>query len=294
MTDRSNSVGSRPNESAGAMRSAGSSSREVRGSKVFDLVAWIAFALVVLALVVLPIYSYLFAGAIPFYSHWYAWAAIDPGLYGWYGDWRAVAFSVAYFSIFVLAFLRSPRPREWRHLGVAEAYLVALFTEMFGLPLTIYLLGSVFGINLGFGRMEGQLWAVLLDRLGLLPLGGGVALVMAVSGVLINLSIALMAAGWWQTWRTRGELVTGGLYRFVRHPQYTGFVLLISGFMIQWPTLLTLVLFPILIFAYVRLARREERDLDERFGERYIAYRAYTPMLVPGWPSGAKGSVSER
>ncbi len=86
MTDRSNSVGSGPNESAGAMRSAGSSSREVRGSKVFDLVAWITFALVVLALVALPIYSYLFAGAIPFYSHWYAWAAIDPGLYGWYGD----------------------------------------------------------------------------------------------------------------------------------------------------------------------------------------------------------------
>jgi hypothetical protein len=47
---------------------------------------------------------------------------------------------------------------------------MALFTEMFGLPLTIYFLGSVFGVNLGFGRMEGQLWAVLLDRLRLLPL----------------------------------------------------------------------------------------------------------------------------
>jgi hypothetical protein len=168
--DRANPANLGPNESAGTVRFAGSSSREVRGSKVFGLVAWIAFALAVLWLVVLPIYNYLFAGAIPFYSHWYAWAAINPNLYGWYGDWRAVAFSVVYFSIFVLAFLRSPRPREWRHLGVAEAYLVALFTEMFGLPLTIYFLGSVFGVNLGFGRMEGQLWAVLLDWLRLLPL----------------------------------------------------------------------------------------------------------------------------
>ncbi len=285
MTDRSNSAGSGPNESASAMRSAGSSSGEVRGSKVFGLVAWIAFALVVLALAVYPIYSYLFAGAIPFYSHWFAWAAMASDHYGWYGDWRAVAFGVVYFSIFVLAFLGSPRRREWRHLGVAEAYLVALFTEMFGLPLTIYLLGSVFGVNLGFGMMEGHLWAVLLDRLGLLPLGWGVALVMAVSGALINLGIALMAAGWWQIWRARGELVTGGLHRFVRHPQYTGFVLLITGFLVQWPTLLTLVLFPILIFAYVRLARREERDLEQRFGDEYAAYRARTPMLLPGWPA---------
>lgn len=251
-------------------------------SRLFGFVAWIAFALVALALVVYPIYSYLLAGAIPFYSHWFAWAAIAPDQPGWYGAWRAVAFAVVYFSVFVLAFLYSPRRREWRHLGVAEAYLVALFTEMFGLPLTIYLLGSVFGVNLGFGMMEGHLWAVLLDRLGLLPLGWGVSLVMAVSGALINLGIALMAAGWWQVWRAKDELVTGGLYRFVRHPQYTGFILLITGFLVQWPTLL---LFPILIFAYAQLARREERELEQRFGDEYTAYRARKPMLLPGWPA---------
>lgn len=283
--DRLNSMVSGRDERTGAVRSAESSSREGRVRWVFGRLAWIAFALAVLALAIYPIYSYLFAGGIPFYSHWFAWAAMAPDHYGWYGDWRAVAFAVVYFSIFVLAFLYSPRRREWRHLGVAEAYLVALFTEMFGLPLTIYLLGSVFGVNLGFGMMEGHLWAVLLDRLGLLPLGWGVALVMAVSGALINVGIALMAAGWWQVWRAKDELVTGGLYRFVRHPQYTGFVLLITGFLIQWPTLLTLVLFPILIFAYVRLARREERGLEQRFGDEYVAYRAQTPMLLPGWPA---------
>lgn len=265
--------------------SSGSSPRETWGSKLFGLLAWAIFALVVLALVIYPIYSYLYAGAIPFYSHWFAWAAISPDQPGWYGDWRAVAFGAVYFFLFVLAFLYSPRRREWRHLGVAGAFLVALFTEMFGLPLTIYLLGSVLGFNIGFGMMEGHLWAVLLDRLGLLPLEWGVALVMAVSGALINLGIALMAAGWWQVWRSRDELITGGLYRFVRHPQYTGFVLLILGFLVQWPTLLTLVLSPILVVVYVRLARREERDLEQRFGDEYAAYRARTPMLLPGWPA---------
>lgn len=188
----------------------------------------------------------------------------------------------AAFGLFVLAFLRSPRRREWRHLGVAEAYLVVLFTEMFGLPLTIYLLGSVLGVNLGFGMLEGHLWANLLARLGVLPLAQGVGVVMAISSALIIAGLALMAAGWWQIWRARGELVTSGLYRFVRHPQYAGFLLVIGGFLIQWPTLPTLVLFPALLVVYLRLARREERELEREFGERYAAYRARTPMLLPG------------
>lgn len=182
----------------------------------------------------------------------------------------------------MLAFLRSPRRREWRHLGVAEAYLVALFTEMFGLPLTIYLLGSVFGVNLGFGMLEGHLWAVLLDRLGLLPLAWGVSVVMAISSSLTIAGLALMAAGWWQVWRAGDELVTGGLYRFVRHPQYVGFLALAYGFLVQWPTLPTLVLFPILAITYYELARREEADLGRLFEEEYTRYHARTPMLFPG------------
>ena len=238
-------------------------SRESRG---FDRILWVGLVLAISLVAALPAYGYL---------------SDDAGS-PWYGNWGAATFAVAFFSVFVLAFLRSPRQREWRHLGLTEAYLVALFAEMFGTPLTIYLLGSVLGVNLGFGMLEGHLWAVLLDRLGILPLARGVELVMATSSIMIVLGLGLMAAGWWQIWRAREELVTAGLYRFARHPQYAGFLLLTYGFLVQWPTLPTLLMFPVLVIAYYRLARSEESELEERFEEGYVAYRARTPMVLPG------------
>lgn len=239
--------------------------------------AWLAFAVVVVALAASSAYGYLFAD--PDVA-----VAMDRAMRPWYGNWPAAVFSVALFTAFVLGLLRSPRPRAWRHLGVAEAYLVALFAEMYGVPLTIYLLGSVLGAELGFGMLEGHLWAVLLDRLGLLSLPRAVALVMATSSVLIVVGLALMVAGWWQVWRARGELVTGGLYRFARHPQYAGLLLLVLGFFVQWPTLPTALLLPVLVAVYLKQARREEAELEARFGGRYRHYRDGTPMLLPGWP----------
>lgn len=245
-------------------------------SRALGWLAWGLFGLAVVTLVGLAASIYLLMDLTSMADH-------RPD--SWYGNWRAVLFSAAFFSLFVLGLLRSPHQREWRHLGAAEAYLVALFTEMYGIPLTIYLLGSTLGVNVGFGVLEGHLWAVLLDRLGWVSLARGVGLVMAASSALIIVGLALMLAGWWQTWRARGNLVTTGLYRFVRHPQYFGFLLLTSAFLIQWPTLPTLVMFPVLLVVYVRLARREERVLATRLGESWAAYRARTPMLVPGWPT---------
>lgn len=233
---------------------------------------WALLALGVLAVSALFAYAYLFADA----------AVLEmPEGVSHYGDWAAVAFSVGLFSLLVLSFLRSPRRREWRHLGLTEAWLIALFTEMFGTPLTIYLVGSVLGARIGLGGLEGHLWAVALDRAGLLPLERGVGLVMAVSSILITVGVALMAAGWRQVWRAKGKLVADGLYRYVRHPQYTGFLAVVTGFLIMWPTLPTLVLFPVLVTAYVRLARREEVELLKAHGAAYADYRRRTPMLIP-------------
>ena len=202
----------------------------------------------------------------------------------WYGNWRAVAFSVLLFSAFVVGLLRPFKRRDWRGLGLTEAYLVALFTEMFGVPLTIYLLGSVLGFKIGFSGLEGHLWATLLDRLGVLPQAQGVALVMGGSTILILAGLALMAAGWWAVWRAKGALVTGGLYAWMRHPQYTGFILVIIAFLVQWPTIITLIMFPVLVAMYWRLARREDTELEARFGEKYTMYERQVPMFFPSPP----------
>ncbi len=199
----------------------------------------------------------------------------------WYGNWGAVMFAVLLFSAFVVGLLHPFKRRDWRGLGVTEAYLVALFTEMFGVPLTIYLLGSVLGFKIGFSGLEGHLWATLLDRLGWLPQTQGVALVMVTSTLLIVVGLTLMAAGWLAVWRAKGELVTGGLYAWMRHPQYAGLILVVVAFQIQWPTVITLMMFPILVITYRRLATREEAELDARFGARYATYKHLVPMSLP-------------
>lgn len=240
---------------------------------------WIA-ALAVLSLGVAYVY---------FFTPW--WPRLAAGDGSWYGNWAAVAFSVGFYTLFIAAFLRPPRRREWRHLGISEAYVVALFAEMFGTPLTIYLLSGVLGSQFGLDGASGHLWAVLLDRAGLVPLDQAVNWIMAVSLALIALGIGLTAVGWWQVWRAKGTLVTNGLYAFVRHPQYSGFLLVLVAFLIQWPTLITLLMFPVLVVTYIRLARREEEGLERDFGDAFRAWRARTGMLVPRLRA-APGSMS--
>jgi protein-S-isoprenylcysteine O-methyltransferase Ste14 len=67
----------------------------------------------------------------------------------------------------------------------------------------------------------------------------------------------------------------------VRHPQYAGFILVMLGFLVQWPTILTLAMFPVLVWMYMRLAHREEREVRAEFGEAYDRYAARTPGWFP-------------
>ena len=197
-----------------------------------------------------------------------------------YGFWSLVVFNAAFFVIFTLSFLVPLRRREWRPFGVYSAFIVALFTEMYGFPLTIYILTAILGSRYPalnpFSHASGHLWVTLL--------GGGAAMMTVihiVSNALMFGGLVIIATGWRQVHRAQGALVTDGIYRWVRHPQYSGLFLITIGLLIQWPTIITALTWPILLLMYVRLARKEEADMERQFGATYGAYASRVPRFLP-------------
>lgn len=197
-----------------------------------------------------------------------------------YGMWVVAAFNIGIFLFFILSFLKPRGGEEWRSMGVVIAFLAALFTEMYGFPLTIYLLsgwlGEAYPVLQPFNHKFGHLWVVVF---GGSDLAWGI--VMGLSLVFMLLGYTLLSKGWIQIHAARGGLVTNGIYAFARHPQYTGLFLLIVGFLVQWPTILTVLMAPILLNAYVHLARVEERRAITEFGQAYNDYARKTPAFFP-------------
>ncbi len=197
-----------------------------------------------------------------------------------YGMWVVAAFNIGLFLFFIFSFLKPRGGQEWRSMGVVIAFLVALFSEMYGFPLTIYLLtgwlGDAYPALQPFNHKLGHLWVVVF--------GGSTlawVVVMGLSLVLMLMGYTLLSKGWSQIHAARGGLVTDGIYAYVRHPQYTGLFLLIVGFLVQWPTFLTVLMAPVMLYAYVHLARVEERRAETEFGEEYIGYARNTPAFFP-------------
>jgi protein-S-isoprenylcysteine O-methyltransferase Ste14 len=197
-----------------------------------------------------------------------------------YGMWIIAAFNVGLFLFFFLSFLPPKGRLEWRNLGIVTAFLVALFSEMYGFPLTIYLLtgwlGDAYPVLEPFNHKFGHLWVVVFGGSNL-----AWALVMAASLVLMISGYVLLSKGWRQVHGGKGRMITDGLYGYVRHPQYTGLFLVILGFLVQWPTLLTVLMAPVLVYAYVRLAYSEEHHMLDRFGDQYREYARRVPAFIP-------------
>ncbi|HJV60361.1 MAG TPA: isoprenylcysteine carboxylmethyltransferase family protein [Albitalea sp.] len=210
-----------------------------------------------------------------------------------YGLWWLVAINSIVFVGFAYSFFKPATARDWRGFGAYSAFIVALFAEMYGFPLTIYLLSGWLaprfpGVDL-FGHDAGHLWWLLSGRQGNPHFG----VLHLLSAVAIFGGFTLLSKSWHVLYHAqrRHELATEGPYRRVRHPQYVGFVLIMLGFLLQWPTLLTLAMFPVLVVMYVRLAIAEERDSLRAFGEAWRAYAAVTPRFVPRLGGGHGGRI---
>lgn len=204
-----------------------------------------------------------------------------------YGLWSLVILNSLIFIIFAFSFAKPQTKTDWRSFGAFSAFLVALFTEMYGFPLTIYLLsgwlqtsypdinwlahdsGHLLEMTLGW---KGNPHFGPFHMLSLVFIGGGFWILSAAWNVLYKAQRA-------------GKMAVTGLYQKVRHPQYIGFIAIMFGFLLQWPTIPTLVLFPILTYMYVRLAKREEKDSKERFGKAWDDYAAHVPAFIPKFSS---------
>lgn len=200
-----------------------------------------------------------------------------------YGLWSLVIIDSVVFLVFAFSFTRPRTARDWRSFGAFSAFIVALFTEMYGFPLSIYLLSGWLashypGVD-AFSHEAGHLWHTLLGMTGHAHLDP----LHILSELLIFGGFILLASAWESLYRVQRTktLATTGPYAWVRHPQYLAFIVIMLGFLVQWPTLPTLIMFPVLLWMYVRLARKEEQEALDQFGDAYARYAATTPAFLP-------------
>lgn len=206
-----------------------------------------------------------------------------------YGLWSLVILNSVIFIIFAFSFAKPQTKTDWRSFGAFSAFLVALFTEMYGFPLTIYLLSGWLsekypGVDF-LAHENGHLWHTVFGFEG----NAHFDPMHLASFVFIGAGFWILSAAWTVLYKAQstGKLAVTGLYAKIRHPQYIGFIAIMFGFLLQWPTIPTLVLFPILSYMYVRLAKKEEADARAQFGKAYDDYAVAVPAFIPKFSTSA-------
>lgn len=200
-----------------------------------------------------------------------------------YGLWSLVVLNSAVFIIFAFSFSKPSTSKDWTSFGAFSAFIIALFTEMYGFPLSIYFLSgwlqSKFPDIDWFAHESGHFWEMIFGWKAQPHFG----LFHWASLGLMFAGFAILSSAWPILHKSlrSGTLAKTGIYAKIRHPQYVGFVLIMVGFLVQWPTILTLLMFPVLVTMYWRLSIKEERDATEKFGEEYQNYANQTPRFIP-------------
>lgn len=209
-----------------------------------------------------------------------------------YGNWVWAGANIVLFLYFLKSVFKPVNKTDWTTYKSMGAFFVALFAEMYGFPLTIYILSAVLGprVGLDLSHNSGHLWEVLFKskidpHLSFLHLAGN---------ILVGGGFLMVASAWKTLYEAtqKGILATWGLYKYLRHPQYAGFSLIILGFLLQWPTLPTLIMAPILWWRYYRLAKTEEKDMQLKFGKEYASYSSNLNNWsgkVNGWTKRLSG-----
>jgi len=195
---------------------------------------------------------------------------------GYPQNWGYVALNFILLSLF-LVFIKFRRKAARLPSSMYLAFIVALYIEMYGFPLTMYF----FAWFLGYENVA-TLWYFLVSVTGYdLFVSIYLSVVLPIANVIILTGMFLIVFGWSRIFKAKNALVKTGIYAHVRHPQYLGFLLLTLGINFLWTTFSTLILWPILALLYYRLAKEEEKDLEEKFGEEYREYKRGVPMFIP-------------
>lgn len=193
------------------------------------------------------------------------------------GAWGLAAIAIVAVSWMFYRYFAPKSWREWAGAGLVQAFIIALYAEMYGFPLTIYVLVRTFGLDRA--NLSANLWSTLL---GVGETGMLIAMLLGYGMVFVG--VGMFVEGWRELYRAHQQdmLATGKLYELVRHPQYAGLLLALFGEgVVHWPTFFSVAVFPVIAFAYVLLARREERRAIAQFGEAYRDYQRRVPMFVP-------------